>query len=138
MSEKRGTLIVDLDGTLCPIKEKGQSYEDLMPYFNMIERIREWREKGFKILIYTARNMRSYNGNLGMINAKTARNVMNWLEKWDIPYDEILFGKPWPGESGFYIDDRAVRPNEFLMYNEDELNELLQQGRDSLNKEEKL
>jgi len=23
-------------------------------------------------------------------------------------------GKPWCGEDGFYVDDKAVRPSEFL------------------------
>ena len=48
----------------------------------------------------------------------------NMLDKWEIPYDEILYGKPWPGHKGFYVDDRTVRPDEFLKYNVDELNEI--------------
>ena len=47
-----------------------------------------------------------------------------WLKKWNIPYDEILFGKPWPGHKGLYIDDRAVRPDEFLEHSFDELEEI--------------
>ena len=38
-----------------------------------------------------------------------------------MPYDEIIYGKPWPGKRGFYVDDRAVRPDEFLKYSEEEL-----------------
>lgn len=132
MSKQRGTLVVDLDGTLCPIKTKDQNYEDLVPYHNIILKLREWKEQGFTILIYTARNMRTYNSNLGLINANTARKVMDWLEKWEIPYDEILFGKPWPGEGGFYIDDRAIRPDEFLRYTEEELNEIVRRSQGSV------
>ena len=40
--------------------------------------------------------------------------LLEWLAKWDVPYDEILFGKPWPRSKGFYIDDRAIRPDEFV------------------------
>ena len=29
-------------------------------------------------------------------------------------YDEVIYGKPWPGPEGFYIDDRAIRPKEFI------------------------
>mgnify|MGYP000900841254 CR=1 FL=1 len=50
----------------------------------------------------------------------------------DIPYDEIIFGKPWPGKGGFYIDDRAIRPDEFLKYNEEELNKMLDSARERI------
>ena len=30
---------------------------------------------------------------------------MECLKKWGVPYDEIVFGKPW---GQFYIDDLAV------------------------------
>ncbi|KOP66253.1 capsular biosynthesis protein [Bacillus sp. FJAT-18019] len=129
MSSEKGVLVVDLDGTLCPIKQSGESYEDLVPYQNMVKKVREWKENGFNITIYTARNMRTYSGSLGLINANTARKVMDWLDKWEIPYDEVLFGKPWPGHGGFYIDDRAIRPDEFLKYSEEELNNIVEDCR---------
>ena len=34
----RGTLIVDLDGTICPIKKSNEKYENLKPYENIIEK----------------------------------------------------------------------------------------------------
>ena len=46
------------------------------------------------------------------------------LKKWDIPYDEIVYGKVWPGHKGFYIDDRTVRPDEFLEKSVSELEEI--------------
>jgi capsule biosynthesis phosphatase len=76
--------------------------------------------------------MKSYNGNLGLINANTAKELLAWLDKWDIPYDEIYYGKPWPGKLGFYVDDRAVRPDEFLTKNIDELNEICEKSRGDL------
>ena len=68
--------------------------------------------------------MKSYNGNIGLINANTAIIMQEWLKKWNIPYDEIYFGKPWPGHRGLYIDDRAVRPDEFLNYSFEELEKI--------------
>ncbi|HAN2428273.1 TPA: capsular biosynthesis protein, partial [Escherichia coli] len=46
--------------------------------------------------------------------------IVEWLEKNNVPYDEIYVGKPWCGHEGFYVDDKAIRPNEFvnLSYNE--------------------
>jgi hypothetical protein len=33
-------------------------------------------------------------------------HTLNWLEKNNVPYDEIYFGKPW---AQIYIDDNAFR-----------------------------
>lgn len=118
------TFIVDIDGTLCPIKQKNESYEDLIPYTEILEKIRYYKNNGAKIVLFTSRNMNSYQGNIGLINAHTAKVLLQWLDKWEIPYDEIIYGKPWPGHDGFYVDDRAVRPNEFLQYSPEELKEI--------------
>lgn len=118
------TLIFDVDGTLCPIKTKEEKYIDLTPDEQMVEKLKYYKENGAKIVLFSSRNMNSYNGNLGLINANTAVVMQEWLKKWNIPYDEILFGKPWPGHRGLYIDDRAVRPNEFLEHSFDELEEI--------------
>lgn len=124
MDNDRLTFIFDIDGTLCPIKKKDERYEDLIPYKEMVDKIREYKEQGAKIILYTSRNMNTYKGNIGLINANTAKVVLEWLEKWDIPYDEIIYGKPWPGHNGYYVDDRTVRPDEFLSRTADELNEI--------------
>lgn len=123
-------LIVDIDGTLTPIKRSGESYADLVPFHPMIEQLREYQARGFEIVLSTARNMRTHEGNIGKINKMTAPVLIAWLEKWDIPYDEIHFGKPWPGSDGFYVDDRAVRPDEFLKLSHEEILELQQASRD--------
>ena len=108
------TFVFDIDGTLCPIKAKDEEYEELVPYHDMIEKLRYYKSNGAKIVLYTSRNMNSYNGNLGLINKYTAAILHDWLKKWDIPYDEIVYGKVWPGKKGYYVDDRTVRPDEFL------------------------
>lgn len=118
------TLIFDVDGTLCPIKKKEEEYIDLVPDKEMVEKLKYYKENGAKIVLFSSRNMNSYKGNLGLINANTAVIMQEWLKKWNIPYDEILFGKPWPGHKGLYIDDRAVRPDEFLEHTFDELEEI--------------
>ena len=123
------TFCFDIDGTLCPIKKKEEGYIDLVPYKEMLEKVREYKNGGAKIVLFTARNMNSYGGNLGLINANTAKVLLEWLDKWDIPYDEIIYGKPWPGHKGFYVDDRTVRPDEFLKYSVDELDEICKKSR---------
>lgn len=122
------TLVFDIDGTLCPIKKKEEKYEDLIPNQDMVNKLKEYKKEGAKIVLFSSRNMNSYNGNLGLINANTAVVMQNWLKKWDIPYDEIYFGKPWPGHRGVYVDDRAVRPDEFLKYNFEELEKICKES----------
>lgn len=124
------TFVFDIDGTLCPIKKKEERYEDLVPYRNMVEKLRCYKKNGAKIVLFTSRNMNSYNGNIGVINKKTAKILLEWLERWDIPYDEIIYGKPWPGHKGFYVDDRTVRPDEFLSYSVDELDRICRGSRE--------
>lgn len=124
------SFVFDIDGTICPIKKKEERYEDLVPYENILEKIRYYKSNGAKIILFTSRNMNSYKGNLGLINKHTAKVLLEWLEKWEIPYDEIIYGKPWPGHKGFYVDDRTVRPDEFLDCTVDELDEICARSRE--------
>ena len=123
------SFIFDIDGTICPIKKKDEKYEDLVPYPEMVDKIREYKEGGATITLFTSRNMNTYKGNIGLINANTAKIILEWLDKWDIPYDEIIYGKPWPGHKGFYVDDRTIRPDEFLNKSIDELDEICKNSR---------
>ncbi len=122
-------LVLDIDGTICPIKSKDESYEDLIPYTDMVKKIKQLKNEGAYITLFTARNMNTHQGQLGLINKHTAKILMDWLEKWDIPYDEIIYGKPWPDRNGFYVDDRTVRPKEFLDNTIEELEEICRRDR---------
>lgn len=118
------SFIFDIDGTICPIKLPNEKYEDLIPYPEMVEKIRLLKKEGFRIVLFTARNMRTYDGDIEKILMYTKPIIENWLTKWNIPYDEIICGKPWPGKEGFYVDDRTIRPDELIKYNLEELKEI--------------
>lgn len=105
-------LILDLDGTLT-VDEPSVPYSEKKPNRAVIDAVRRYKDEGFAIVIATARNMRTFNSSIGKINAVTLPQVVAWLDAHDIPYDEIHVGKPWCGEEGFYVDDKAVRPSEF-------------------------
>jgi capsule biosynthesis phosphatase len=107
-------LYVDLDGTLCPVKAPDQKYEDLPVYEKMRDRLRAAKDEGYEIIIYTARNVRTHNGDLSRLIADTAPKILAWLDRHKVPYDGLIVGKPWAGPDGFFIDDRAVRPSEFV------------------------
>lgn len=117
------TIVMDLDNTISFTKNGDYSAAEVDT--EVVAKMREYKEMGFKIVIHSARNMRTYDGNLGLINANTLPVVMRWLDENDIPYDEILMGKPWCGFDGFYVDDKAVRPNEFKELSYEKIKELI-------------
>lgn len=122
MSIKR--LIVDLDNTIS-YTIKGD-YVNSKPIEQTINMLRKYHDEGWEIVINSSRNMRTYDANVGKINIYTLPNIISWLNKYNVPYDEIIVGKPWCGYDGFYIDDKAIRPSEFHSMNEKEINQLLE------------
>lgn len=99
-------IAIDLDGTICPIKDSPTSYAALEPLPGAVERIRELRGKGHYIIIVTARNMATCEGNVGKVMKKVGKLTLDWLADHGVEYDEIHFGKP---NADLYIDDRALR-----------------------------
>lgn len=118
-------LIMDLDDTIC--STVNGDYRNSMPDLDVIQKMNEYREMGFTIAISTSRNMRTYAGDIGKINAKTLPLIIDWLGRHNVPYDEIIVAKPWCGMEGFYVDDKAVRPSEFKEKSYEQIVELLRQ-----------
>ena len=116
-------LIFDLDDTLCTTQNG--DYANAQPIIEVVEKLREYHRQGFTIVINTSRNMRTYQGNIGAINKNTLPIIINWLAQHDIPYDELYVGKPWCGFEGFYVDDKAIRPDELVKLSYAEICQLL-------------
>ena len=122
-------LVVDVDGTLCPIKAPGESYRDLQPEPLLLARLQGMAAEGWRIVIQSARGMRSHDGNPGEINARVLPVLIDWLQRHAVPFHEVHVAKPWPGDNGFYIDDRSVRPREFIENSLEELDRLCARDR---------
>ncbi|MFT6835367.1 MAG: capsule biosynthesis phosphatase [Francisellaceae bacterium] len=116
-------LIVDLDGTIT--QADTNDYMNVSPNLAVIEQLCHYKKMGYCITIHTARNMRTYEGNVGKINVHTLPIITQWLEKHQVPFDELIVGKPWCGHDGFYIDDRSIRPSEFTSLTTEQIEELL-------------
>lgn len=116
-------LIFDLDDTLCTTQDG--DYANAQPITEVIEKLRDYHRQGFTIVINTSRNMRTYQGNIGAINKNTLPIIIDWLRRHDIPYDELYVGKPWCGFEGFYVDDKAIRPDELVKLSYAEICQLL-------------
>lgn len=116
-------IILDLDDTIS-FTTNGL-YADALPNYQLVEKIKHYKTQGFEIVINTSRNMRTYSGNLGKINANSLPLIISWLNKNSIPYDELYVGKPWCGNEGFYVDDKSIRPDEFIKLSYEEIVNLL-------------
>ena len=114
---------MDIDGTIS-IDSK-IPYEEREPNIGIVNKLLIYKQQGFKIVLFTSRNMNTYKGNIGKINATTLPKLINWLKKHRVPYDEIWMGKPWCGKEGFYVDDKAIRPSEFEKMSHEEIKDML-------------
>ena len=123
------SIIFDIDGTICTIKKQNEKYIDLIPNKEMVKKIKDLKSDGYKIILFTSRNMRTYNNDIDLILKNTKPVIEKWLEKWDIPYDELIVGKPWPGPNGYYVDDRSIRPKELLNMTIEEIDKLIEEDR---------
>lgn len=117
-------LVFDLDGTLTH-DDPQVGYADRRPNSAVVEKLRAYAAEGFAIVICSSRNMRTFEGQIGKINAVTLPVILDWLARHQIPFDELHVGKPWCGTEGFYVDDKAVRPSEFLTLSLEEIQALL-------------
>ena len=95
----------DLDGTLVSHPTIKNDYTSVKPIIKTIEYLKYLKGMGNYIIIYTARRMKTHNGNVGAIIKDVGKITLDTLEKFKIPYDEIIFGKPY---ANFYIDDLGV------------------------------
>lgn len=129
MITEENVIVMDIDGTICEIKKKDEEYIDIKPKMEVIKKLNQLKNDGYYIILFTSRQMRTYKGNVGKINANTAKTLFEWLDKHNIPYDEIYFGKPWCGKNGFYVDDRAIRPREFVELSHDQIENLINKDR---------
>ncbi|WP_129775603.1 HAD family hydrolase [Peristeroidobacter soli] len=129
MIAQEKVIVFDVDGTLAGRCATGQSYAAVSPVAGVVEQMRRLKTQGYWIILYTSRNMRTYDGNIGRIMRHTAPVLVEWLARHEIPYDELHFGKPWCGHHGFYVDDRAIRPREFVTLNFEQIESLLRRDR---------
>lgn len=98
-------IIIDLDGTICELKKAGQTYDQVKPMPGAINKIKELKKAGHEIVIHTARNMETQKNNVGKVIKNIGLITLLWLDKYEIPYDEIFFGKP---NGDITICDRSI------------------------------
>uniref|UniRef100_A0A6C0D604 Nucleotidyl transferase domain-containing protein n=1 Tax=viral metagenome TaxID=1070528 RepID=A0A6C0D604_9ZZZZ len=106
-SNKKMRICFDLDNTLLTFPTIPNDYSSVKPISKMIDLLNYFRLGGHEIIIHTARRMQTHGSNIGRVVKDIAMVTFQTLEKFNIHYDEIIFGKPI---ADIYIDDRALNP----------------------------
>lgn len=103
-------IVFDVDDTICSnIRRTG--YENCKPDFEVIKKINHLHDDlGFTIVLHTARGMVSCNGDVDKIIKKNKKVLEDWLAKYDVHYDELIFCKPI---ADLYVDDKALDVADF-------------------------
>lgn len=94
----------DLDNTLVTPPSIPRDYTTVEPIPHMISLVQRLKREGHTIIIHTARKMLTHGHNLGAAMASVGKLTFETLDRFEIPYDELLFGKPY---ADLYIDDKA-------------------------------
>ena len=102
---KKYRICFDFDNTLVTYPKIPADYTSVEPITENIEFARFLKKLGCTIIIYTARRMKTHSGNVGKITADVGKITIDTLENFEIPYDELYFGKPY---AHAYIDDLVI------------------------------
>lgn len=101
----------DLDNTLVTYPKIKNDYTTVEPIQRNIDFLNHLKSHGHYIIIYTARRMKTHCGNVSKAIKDIGKITFDTLDKFNIEYDELCFGKP---HADFYIDDLAVNSHSNL------------------------
>jgi capsule biosynthesis phosphatase len=95
----------DLDNTLVSYPRIPGDYKTVSPLDRNINFLNYLYGIGHYIIIYSARRMKTHNGDVEKVKLDIEEITIETLKKFNIPYHELIFGKPY---ADFYIDDLAI------------------------------
>ena len=102
-------IIVDVDETLCYVINR--DFANAIPIKEVIEKVNEYYDNGYEIIISTAR---------GQNSCKTPKEMQDkyydvtkkWLDKAGVKYHKLEIG--YKQNADLYVDDKAINPEEFI------------------------
>ncbi len=116
------SIVFDLDDTICFTNHKytdtENKYGKALPNDKVISAMRTLKDKGFHITILTARRMLTHDGDIEKIIADVGDTTKQWLKDHNVPYDNLIFGKPYC--THYYVDDKAMNLNDFYKWVDNE------------------
>ena len=105
---KYNTIVVDIDDTISFTYNR--DFDNSVPNQPVIDKINELYDKGWKIILFTARGGKSCN-TLEEKELKYRDITERWLEKHNVKYHRLMFGKP---NADYYVDDKNISIDEFV------------------------
>ena len=118
------TIAFDLDDVICWHHSDYDhlgigKYRHCEPIESGVELANEYYDKGYKIIIYTARGMGIYNGDVNLVYENLYDLTHSHLIEWKVKFHRLVMGKL---SYDLLIDDKAIssylatreRVDEFL------------------------
>ena len=87
------TICFDIDNIICKTNSKND-YPKSKPIKQNIKVINKAYDRGFKIILYTARYMGRSNGNISKAKKKIEPLTLRQLKKWGVKYHKIYLCNP--------------------------------------------
>jgi hypothetical protein len=111
---KQKTIAFDLDDVICHRPNHYESlgvkkYNYCEPDIEIIELINSLFEDGYKIVIYTARGMSQFKGNVSLIYSELYSKTIQQLDSWGLNYHQLVMGKI---HYDLLIDDKAINSKD--------------------------
>ncbi len=117
--EPSGKIIAfDLDDTLCERdSEEGGvlKYYSCRPVPKMIGIVNELYERGHTIIIYTARGLNQFKGNVHDVYDELYEITKSQLRVWNIKHHRLIMGK-FPYD--LLVDDKAINSTQVNSVND--------------------
>lgn len=119
---KQKIIAFDLDDVIC---FRSNKYEDLgkekysycQPHQKVIDMINSLYDDGYKIIVYTARGMSQFSGNIDKIYSQLFNKTTDQLKSWGVNYHQLVMGKI---HYDILIDDKVM--NSFNITKENIVN----------------
>jgi len=111
---KRKIIAFDLDDVIC---HRSSEYEHLgpdkynycKPNQQVIDLVNSLYDDGNEIVIYTARGMSQYNGNVALIYSKLYSKTSEQLNSWGLKYHQLVMGKIY---YDLLVDDKVLNSED--------------------------
>lgn len=101
--KKKKTICFDIDNVVC--STENSKYQYSKPKIQVIKKINQLYDKGFKIIFFTSRFMGRTNNNPKKAYSLGFQLTKNQLEKWRVKYHKLIMGKP---SYDLIIDDLSI------------------------------
>jgi hypothetical protein len=109
----------DLDDVICYRPKEYEhlgpnKYDYCEPDQSVIDLVNSLYEDDNKIVIYTARGMSQYKGNVSLIYSELYSKTIQQLDSWGLKYHQLVMGKI---HYDLLIDDKALNSSDITKDN---------------------